>query len=590
MTFRLRFLLLGGGALLLVLGASGSLLWLAHAPPSFDESRGRLERQLSVAVELVAGWEDPIPEAVADRLAELLDLRVTLVATDGQVLGESHLPTSDSRNRQDRGDRPEVVEALQGGVGFADRSSASLGQQMLYAAVVAEIAGQPVVLRVATPSPRATGALQRYLGFLALAGLGGLFVLGVGGRALSRGWTRPLGSLAQKARAMGDGRFERGPSRGEVPPELGELAGALHDMAEQLEDRVHELEGQRNELQALIDSIAEGVLALTEDARVLRMNAAAGELLEISRPAPFAPIGTLVRHPDLRDHLEESVLLPLAPREIRLGDRHLLISSHLMPEGGSVVTFLDVTRLRQMEQVRRDFVANASHELKTPLTSMRGFAETLLEGDPPEHLRAEFLRSIRNNTVRLQNLVDDLLDLSRLESGGWTAAEEEVSVSESAWEAWEEVVEERSPRDVDFDVEGDQVALADRQALHQIFRNLIDNALRYTPGGGSIRIRITADGPHVRVGVSDTGAGIPSSALPRIFERFFRVDSGRDRTAGGTGLGLAIVRHLVQSMGGEVSAASQLGEGTTIHFSVPRVGVSATRGPRRGGTSLRSGG
>jgi two-component system, OmpR family, phosphate regulon sensor histidine kinase PhoR len=209
--------------------------------------------------------------------------------------------------------------------------------------------------------------------------------------------------------------------------------------------------------------------------------------------------------------------------------------------------------------------------LKTPLTAMRGFAETLLDGDPPEPLRREFLESIRTNTLRLQNLVDDLLDLSRLEAGAWRIQEEEVEVAASASEVWRELMQQHRERSVTFAVQGDAVALADAQALHQVFRNLMDNALRYTPDGGRIEVTITPTGPTLSVTVTDSGAGIPSSALPRIFERFYRVDPGRDRAAGGTGLGLAIVRHLVHSMGGEVGAESELGEGTTIRFTLPRV-------------------
>ena len=254
-------------------------------------------------------------------------------------------------------------------------------------------------------------------------------------------------------------------------------------------------------------------------------------------------------------------MFPLAPREIRVGARHLRISSHLIQGRGSVVTFLDVTKLHLVEQVRRDFVANASHELKTPLTAVRGFAETLLEDDPPEELGREFLGSIRKNTIRLQNLVDDLLDLSRLESGGWVPSEEAVRVASPAREVWDGLASEQRAGEIHFSVRGDGVVLADPQALHQIFRNLYDNALRYTPAGGRIGVTIVPNGSYVRVTVTDSGTGISSGALPRIFERFYRADSGRGRDAGGTGLGLAIVRHLVQSMDGDVGARERARQG-----------------------------
>jgi two-component system phosphate regulon sensor histidine kinase PhoR len=234
-----------------------------------------------------------------------------------------------------------------------------------------------------------------------------------------------------------------------------------------------------------------------------------------------------------------------------------------------VVTFLDVTEMRRLEQVRRDFVANASHELKTPLTTIRGFAETLLEDDPPDALRRDFLTSIRDNTLRLQRMVEDLLDLSRLESGAWSARREAVSVAEVVAECLNDFRTRADEAGVRFVVEGAGIALADEQGLRQVFRNLVENSLRYTTRDGTITVRARPEGGRVRVEVSDTGAGIPSRSLPRIFERFYRADTARARSEGGTGLGLAIVRHLIQAMGGEVGAESELGKGTTIWFVLP---------------------
>jgi two-component system phosphate regulon sensor histidine kinase PhoR len=254
-----------------------------------------------------------------------------------------------------------------------------------------------------------------------------------------------------------------------------------------------------------------------------------------------------------------------------IGPRTLRVSAHQLEPGGAVMTVTDVTDLRKMEKVRRDFVANASHELKTPLTAMRGFAEALAEGDPPEPLRQQFLSSIQRNAVRMQVLVDDLLDLSRLESGTWVAEEDAVDVAPVARDVWALLNPQHAGRDLRFAVKGEGVVLADAQALAQVFQNLLDNALRHIPDGGSIWVEIRPRGPELEVEVRDSGSGIPAQALPRIFERFYRVDEGRDRSAGGTGLGLAIVRHLVQAMGGDVEARSVLGEGTAIRFRLPRL-------------------
>ena len=241
-----------------------------------------------------------------------------------------------------------------------------------------------------------------------------------------------------------------------------------------------------------------------------------------------------------------------------------------MDPGGAVTTLLDISEIRRLEQVRRDFVANASHELKTPLTSIRGYAETLLDDDLPEKLTLEFLASIRKNTLRLEHLVEDLLDLSKLESGGWTGGRESVDMKEVAEEAWQVVRGIEDKDGIAFDILGDFSVIGDREGLFHVFRNLLENSIRHTDSDGSINVSmaLTQDS-MVEVVISDDGEGIPAESLPRIFERFYRADSARARDFGGTGLGLAIVRHLVSGMGGEVVAESQLGQGTTVRFTVP---------------------
>jgi two-component system, OmpR family, phosphate regulon sensor histidine kinase PhoR len=516
----------------------------------------------------------PYPE-LARELGARLSLRVTLVGLDGRVLGDSGIPDGDVRLMEFHGDRPEIRQAIDlGGIHELERRSPTEGRVNLYVAgILTSPQGRPpVVLRLSAPKEQLLGSYARTPTVLLVFGAVGLLALFLAVSAVHASLLRGLAVLEERILALTDGRAPTFASPNEDPlPELRGITDSLARLAEESAGRGREMARERSEILALVESIAEGVVALTEDARVLRMNRAAATLLEILPPPPFAPIGTLIRHPGLRDHLEEAVVLPLPPREFPLGDRMLRVSTSLLESGGAVVTLLDVTDLRRMEQIRRDFVANASHELKTPLTAMRGFSETLLEGDVPEPLRDQFLGSIRSNTIRMQNLVDDLLDLSRIESGSWTLQEEEVDVGSVVREVWADSFHASGGRTLGFEVTGDAVALADAQALHQILRNLLDNAVRYTPDGGVVRVRILPRGPEVQVAVEDTGSGIPSSALPRIFERFYRADPGRDRGAGGTGLGLAIVRHLVTAMGGEVSAESRLGEGTTIRFTLPRV-------------------
>ena len=387
--------------------------------------------------------------------------------------------------------------------------------------------------------------------------------------ALSIALAKPLILLAHRARQFSKGDHRVSIPRGKVA-ELQDVADAFNLLTDELRDRFTELKNEREEMQALIDCMAEGVIALSEDVRVLRMNRSARALLELSDTPTSAPLGLVIHNNKLRSLLEDSVTKTVTSGEVEVNGRHLLVSARALDLGGAVATLLDISELRRLEQVRRDFVANASHELKTPLTSIRGYAETLLEDEPPEKIRREFIDSIRKNTIRLERLVEDLLDLSKLESGGWTGLQDSVDVKEVAREAWEVVANSKVLDEINFDIIGDDKVIGDREGLFQIFRNLLENSVRHTENGGLVSISILAtQDSRVEVSVSDNGEGIPADALPRVFERFYRADSSRARDFGGTGLGLAIVRHLVSEMGGEVVAESKLGKGTTIRFTLP---------------------
>jgi two-component system phosphate regulon sensor histidine kinase PhoR len=516
-------------------------------------------------------------DSLAGVLASRVGHRVTLIAGDGRVLGDSEVAESDLPEVENHGERPEFRSTMESGtVGYAERASGTVGTRFLYAARRVQTPDGLAVLRMAAPLDEIQATLSRSTRAVALVGLAATAVALIVAYLLSRALARPLVTLADRSQRLAQGDFTSRVPRNTQVLELDELAQAFNRLADELKARLQELGRERDEMQALIDCMAEGVVALTEDARVLRTNRAARDLLGFAEPPLFAPVGAIVRQPELRELLEASVVRPVDARDVKLADRHLIVSSRRLDQGGAVTTFLDVTEIRRLEQVRQDFVANASHELKTPLTSMRGFAETLLEDDPPDELKREFLQSIRKNTVRLQLLVDDLLDLSRLESGGWRARKERVDLADMAEVVWDDLESGSTPvRDLEFDLIGDGEVWADAQGVEQILRNLLDNARRYTPDGGTVTVRIDGYGPGsggdlVQVAVEDTGSGIPSKSLPRIFERFYRADTSRAREVGGTGLGLAIVRHLVQAMGGEVSASSELGRGTRMSFTLPR--------------------
>jgi signal transduction histidine kinase len=376
--------------------------------------------------------------------------------------------------------------------------------------------------------------------------------------------------LRDEARAIAAGDLSRRPALG-APAEIGELATAIHRMREQLGVRLAALEADEALFEAVSGSLNEGLVAINERGDVVRINARARDILGLREKAPF-PVDRLPRDRIFR----ETVAAARAGErvdalEIDLADATLELTARPLADGGCVLALFDVTRMRQLERVRRDFVANVSHELKTPLTVVGGVAETLADESLTNEERRRFAEMILGNTRRMQRLVDDLLDLSRIESGGWRPAPAATDLRSTVSEVFAAVREKAAAARVELkaDIATDAATpWVDPVALRQIVGNLVDNAVRHTASGEVVvYAERNTTGVHVRV--RDTGDGIAPEHLSRIFERFYRVDTARSRVAGGTGLGLAIVRHLVEAHGGSVSAESAVGRGTTISVFFP---------------------
>jgi two-component system, OmpR family, phosphate regulon sensor histidine kinase PhoR len=390
-------------------------------------------------------------------------------------------------------------------------------------------------------------------------------------------------------------------SRGERIPlsrprisELQNAAGAVELLATELEKRGDALALERDELALLLNSVSEGILQVDPSGRIVHANPAARVLLGIRNQPTGQPVSVLVRNAELRGVIERAAAGEVVEVcEVTLDDRRLLVAARPMTGGeprgatsiaGAVIAFTDLTEIRRLEGVRRDFVANVSHELKTPLTSIRGYVETLLTDDLPVDMQRQFLEVIQKNASRLHGIVDDLLDLSRLESGGWRPEPQALDALELVMDVWNTARERTGGKHIEFVPIGRDVHVtADPAGLRQVLANLFDNAIRYTPDGGRITVRVSRDRNITPNGVDpdpsahgsvtfeirDTGIGIPHEALSRVFERFYRVDPARSRAEGGTGLGLSIVKHLVESMGGDVTAESDLGKGTTLRVRLP---------------------
>jgi two-component system, OmpR family, phosphate regulon sensor histidine kinase PhoR len=520
---------------------------------------------------------DPVVDATAGEVRE----RVTIVDLDGRVVADSSVSGAELAALENHGQRPEVLAALAEGAGSSVRHSATLGVDLMYAAVPVRVDGRPrAVSRVAhslAEIGEQVAALRRSVGLALLLA----FVITVPlATLLSNSLVGPLREIMQAARQFGAGDLTSR-IRVERQDELGELGRILNHAAEQLQERLGELGRDRARTEAILSAMEEGVLAVDHKGLVLVANDALRRHFDLSEPLGRHYL-EVVRQSEV-SAIIEGVLQDAERRtgEIEVPHLHLVFTvtgvSFPVADGlppGAILTFHNTTERRRLERVRRDFVANASHELRTPLTSIRGFVEALEDGATADTaLATRFLGKIHTQADRMALLADDLLELSRLESEEraptWTnvrpaAVAAEVAASLGA------LASERHIELMQHD-DGSPEVVSDAEYLRRIIENIVDNALKYTQEGGHVEVLATSgtDGGAV-VEVRDDGPGIAAEHLPRIFERFYRVDKARSRELGGTGLGLAIVKHLAESIGAEVTVTSEPGRGSQFRVRLPQ--------------------
>jgi signal transduction histidine kinase len=530
-----------------------------------QETRNELAREAKlVAIQWRAGMD---ADSLADAVGAALGRRVTLIDSTGVVRGDSEFSGEDLAHLQNHLTRPEVVEARAHGIGSSMRQSVSAGDNEIYVAVKQPLGFARVSVGTAQFREIVAGA-QRDVLIAGLIALVGALLIGF---AFSRSVSRPIVELRDVAQAIAAGELDRRPTLA-APGEVGDLAVALHRMTEQLASRLSALESEDALLSAVIESLDEGIVAISARGDVVRLNESARRLLRLTATAPFSadllPQDRVVRDP-VRAAMSGRAI---EPTELRLGERTLLITARPLPDGGAVLAIMDLTTRRRLETIRRDFVANVSHELKTPLTVIGGFAETLRDPDLPVKDRDRFLETIETNARRMQRIVDDLLDLSRYESGSWVPNVASNDLAAVVNDVFGGVQRDAEAKGLSLTFRADPDAQridADPTALRQVLANLVENAVRHTSRGGIVVAAETATAGGTAIAVRDTGSGIAAEHLGRIFERFYRVDSARGRGEGGTGLGLAIVRHLVEAHGGAVRAESVVGQGTTITVHFP---------------------
>ena len=530
--------------------------------------------RLASEARLVAAQWTPAADAdaLANRLGAVTGHRVTLVDTSGRVIGDSDFDRPGLDQLENHHDRPEILAARSGEIGTSRRHSASAGDEQLYVAVRAPLG----VARVSLTTKSLDAIVSAAQREVAMAGLAALGVAMLLAWFFARAVSRPVAELSDVTRALAAGDFSRRPSRS-APGEVGDLAIAVSQLAEQLSARLEALHAEETLLRELAESLNEGILAMDARQQVVRINETARTLLGLRTALPFSA-DQLPRDRTFRDAIANAMDGETArDLEVTLGGRIFNLTVRPLEAGGAVIALLDLTRLRRLETVRRDFVANVSHELKTPLTVVRGFAETLVDDDPPTDVRRQFAQSIVGHTRRMQRLVDDLLDLSRIESGGWVPVPETVDFAAALVDVVSTARATADRKGIALDVviaPGARTLCADPTALRQVVGNLVENALRHT-STGAVTLFTARGAGGITVGVRDTGCGISAEHLPRIFERFYRVDPARSREQGGTGLGLSIVKHLVDAHGGRVRAESVLHAGTTITVSFPEPDANA---------------
>ena len=506
-------------------------------------------------------------DSLVHALSRSTGRRLTIIDSSGVVIADSDFRLDQLPTLENHATRPEVREALAGRTGTDLRHSASTGRDELKVAIASPLG----VVRISAPLIQVDAVIARAQGAVLLGAIVAVLIAALLAFAFAHNVARPLRRLRDAAESIARGERPQLDVRGRH--EVGQLARALRTVDENLSGRLGELERERAGMAALIGSMVEGVIACDARGTVTALNPAARELIGLD-DGEIPPVLEIFRSRAAREAIEATLHGGTAAElEVELDHHSVLLSGRALKDGGAVFVVHDVTTLKHLEAVRRDFVANVSHELKTPLTVIRGYAETLRKDEPPQDVRREFLETMLANTTRMQRLIDDLLDLSRIESRTWRPEPEDVEIEPLAREVWHNLGSRGNADAITFATDVDPQAAevyADPEALRQILVNVLDNAARYTPAGGRVTVRSAPAGAQVRLEVVDTGPGIPYEHLSRIFERFYRVDPARSRELGGTGLGLSIVKHLVEAHDGEVEALSTVGTGTTIRITLPK--------------------
>jgi two-component system phosphate regulon sensor histidine kinase PhoR len=538
-------------------------------------------------------------DLLADRMGEATASRVTIIDSDGAVLGDSELSVKEVRAVESHADRPEVRSARAQGSAVFRRYSTTVDEEMMYVALPfrledpqiegGQIEGGQIeggqleggqleggVVRASVPLREVEESVETLRWMIFVASLLGLAVAIFMSVLASQLLARTLQKLVNYARAISFGESDQNPPLDENNEFVSGLAGSLNRLSDELSYTVDALARERDRFEAVLENMSEAVIAVDAERRVTLVNRAAVELLELQADPVGRPVLDLIRAPGLQDLLDAAAEGRQASEEFEVSvstTKQVLAQASPHQEAvGTVVVMHDVTDLRRLETMRRDFVANVSHELRTPVSIIRATAETLQDGalEDPEHA-PRFLDALIRNSERLGRLISDLLDISRVEAGEYTVDSQPLMLHEAAAHAVDAASAQAEDRRItlEADIDDRLCIRADANALEQVLSNLVQNAVKYTHEGGRVEIRGRQVDEEILVEIVDDGPGISPNHRDRIFERFYRVDSGRSREVGGTGLGLSIVKHLVTAMDGGVGYRPAEPRGSIFWFTLP---------------------
>lgn len=545
---------------------------------------GKVQDDLHQSAQLLAGQLSNFirgdrldPEAV-DQYMERWPGEVLVLDANGVVIGATaRLP-----NREEllglKFSHDDVSPAFFGNINR--RTGMEGSQRMAYEAVPITVADNVIgVIYLKDSLEEAYARLQDIRDILLVATLVAMASTVVLGVALARTITGPIRELTRSAALIAGGHFDQA-IEVRSDDEIGQLAEMFNRMSRQLKETMNEIQDEKSQAEAILTHMADGLMALNGAGRIIRLNPAAQRMFQVPElQALGRRPGELAEDSGLEEALAEAwdCSSPLT-RQIRLRDR--VLQAYITPlksdgrhPGGTVIVFHDITELEKLESLRREFVANVSHELKTPLTTVKSYVETLLDGaaEDPE-VRDRFLRVVDGETERMARLVRDLLRLTQMDEGTlrWAIGPQDVGALVAEAIGRLRVQADRKRLTVHCEVDPDTPpALCDYEKIQQVVINLLANAIEFTPNGGRILVSVAPAGDEVRVSIADTGIGIPAQDLPRIFERFYRVDKARSRSMGGTGLGLSIAKQIVELSGGSIAIASEVDQGTTVTFTLP---------------------